>query len=109
MKRARAGGREALRRHPAPGAKSKLNPTQIAALPNLLARGAEAYGFRGKVWTHPRIAALIKQKIGVKYHDNHIPRILKKIGWSRQKPRRRATQRDEALLLVCDKKIGLPL
>ncbi len=98
MKRAREGGQEALRRHPAPGAKSKLKPEQIAELPNVLAQGAEAYGFRGKVWTHPRIAAVIKQKFGVKYHDNHIPRLLKKIGWSRQKPRRRATQRDEAAI-----------
>jgi transposase len=98
MKRAREGGVEALRRHPAPGAKSKLTPEQLTELPDLLARGAEAYSFRGNVWTHPRIAAVIKQEWGVKYHPNHIPRILHKIGWSCQKPRRRATQRDEAAI-----------
>jgi transposase len=98
IQRAREGGVEALHRHPAPGAKSKLIPKQLAELPNLLARGAEAYGFRGNVWTHPRIVAIIKQVFGVKYHPNHIPRILYKIGWTRQKPRRRATQRDEAAI-----------
>src|SRR5579863_3860077 len=71
VKRAREGGVDALRRHPASGARSKLNPDQIAELPSVLAQGAEAYGFRGKVWTHPRISAVIKQKFGVKYHDNH--------------------------------------
>lgn len=89
---------EALRSHPALGAKSRLTPEQLAGLPSLLARGAEAYGFRGNVWTYPRIAAVIKQVLGVKYYPNHIPRILHKIGWSRQKPRRRATQRDEAVI-----------
>lgn len=98
MKRGREGGPDALRRHPAPGATSKLTPEQFAELPTLLARGAEAYGFRGNVWTHPRIAAVIRQEFGVKYHDNHMTRILHKLGWSRQKPHRRATQRDETAI-----------
>ena len=95
VKRAREGGMEALQRHPAPGAQSKLSPKQLEQLPEFLKCGAEAYGFRGNVWTHARVAAVIYKKYGVKYHENHIPRILRKIGWTRQKPRRRATQRNE--------------
>lgn len=98
VKRVREGGIEALQRHPAPGATPKLSAAQLEKLPDVLARGATRYGFRGKVWTHPRIAAVIKQEFGVQYHANHIPRLLKKIGWSRQKPRRRATQRNEAII-----------
>jgi transposase len=98
LKRGREGGMEALRRHPAPGAPSKLSSEQAEKLPQLLSRGAEAYGFRGKVWTHARIAAVIQHEFSVKYHANHIARILRKIGWSRQKPRRRATQRDEVAI-----------
>jgi transposase len=98
VKRAREGAREALRRHPAPGAASKLNPEQVEKLPELLSRGAEAYGFRGDVWTHPRIAAVIQAEFGVKYHDHHIPRLLAKIRWTRQKPRRRTSQRNEAAI-----------
>ncbi len=79
VKRVREGGVEALLHHPAPGAKSKLTSAQLAALPKLLARGAEAYDFRGQVWTHPRIAKVIQEKMGVHYHPNHIPRLLKKI------------------------------
>jgi transposase len=98
VKRAHEGGIDALRRHPAPGAKSKLTPAQLAALPNLLAGGAEAYGFRGQVWTHPRIAKVIQEKMGVHYHPNHLPRLLKKVQWTRQKPRRRASQRNEVAI-----------
>ena len=94
VKRAREGGVEALDHHPAPGAQRK----QLAELPTLWKRGAEAFGVRGNVRTYPRMAAVIKRNFGVKYPENHMPRMLKKIGWSRQKPRRRATQRDEAAL-----------
>lgn len=97
-KRGREGGIEALRRQPAPGAASKLRSEQLAQLPELLSRGAEAYGFLGNVWTHARIAAVINETFGVKYHENHIPRLLDKIGWTRQKPKRRATQRNEVAI-----------
>jgi transposase len=68
---------------------------QFAKLPEVLGRGAEAYGYRGNVWTYERVAAVIAQEFGVKYHPDHMNFILKKIGWSRQKPRKRAAQRDE--------------
>src|SRR5947207_9328822 len=42
VKRAREGGREALRRHPAPGARSKLSPEQVGQLPTLLSRGGRS-------------------------------------------------------------------
>jgi transposase len=95
MKRSREGGREALLRHKAPGAASKLSSKQLAELPEILSQGAQSYGFRGEVWTHPRIAKVIQEIMDVKYHPNHIPRILKKIKWTRQKPRQRASQRNE--------------
>src|SRR5688572_11821549 len=51
LARGRAGGIEALRRRPALGPPPKLTEAQRAALPSLLAAGAEAFGFRGEVWT----------------------------------------------------------
>jgi transposase len=95
LKRARAGGVEALRRHPAPGPTPKLTETQRAGLPDILARGAEAYGFIGQVWTTKRVAAVIKRRFGVSYHPAHISRLLRQEGLSVQKPIRRASQRDE--------------
>ena len=53
---ARRGGSEALRSHPAPGAKPRLTAAQKNLIPEFLWHGAEAYGFRGEVWTCARIA-----------------------------------------------------
>src|SRR5438105_13571417 len=51
LKRALTGGVEALRNRVRPGPTPKLTPEQRARIPDLLARGAEAYGFAGDVWT----------------------------------------------------------
>ena len=98
MTRARAGGVEALRRCPAPGPTPKLTAAERARIPLLLARGAEAFGFRGEVWTARRVATMITREFGVRYHPNHVGKLLRAAGWSPQKPLRRATQRDEAAI-----------
>lgn len=98
MKRARAGGPETLRHRPHPGAARRLAPEQLARLPELLHRGAEAYGFRGQVWTRGRIAAVIPLEFGVSSHPVHVGRLLKAPRWSPQQPARRARQRDEAAM-----------
>src|SRR5260221_7430821 len=64
-KRAREGGPEALRRRPAPGPRPKLTGEQTQHLLAILARGAEAYQFRGDVWTTHRVARVIRQEFGV--------------------------------------------
>ena len=71
---------------------------ELAALPALLAAGAEAFGFRGEVWTTKRVAAVIAVRFGVRYHPAHISRLLRAIGWSPQQPIQRATQRDAAAI-----------
>jgi transposase len=96
LTRARAGGRAALRHCPPPGATPRLTPAQRAAIPDLLARGAEAHGFIGQVWTTRRVAVVIQRAFGVGYHPAHVSRLLRQIGWTLQKPVRRASQRDEA-------------
>ena len=96
MKRAREeGGKEALRKRPSPGAPPRLSADQRAKLPGLLEKGAVAHGFRGEVWTCQRVAQLIKREFGVGYHPAHVSRILKKLGFSLQKPDRLGDQRDE--------------
>jgi transposase len=95
LSRARKEGRDSLRAPPIPGRPRTLSPDELARLPDFLLRGAEAYGFRGQVWTLARVAAVIKAEFGVSYHPDHCSRLLKEIGWSCQKPIRRATQRDE--------------
>src|SRR3954451_5981346 len=78
MKRAREGGAEALVHQAPPGADSKLSAEQLARLPDLLARGAEAYGFAGAVWTRARVRHVIQAVFGVNYHVDHMSYLLKK-------------------------------
>jgi transposase len=98
MPRARAAGSEALRHRSPSGAPRRLAAEQLTPLPELLPRGAEAYGFRGQVWPCGRIAAVIRLKCGVSYHPVHVGRVLKALRWSPQKPARRARQRDEGAM-----------
>lgn len=98
MKRATEEGPEALRSRRGGGPKPRLSAEQLSRLPDLLNQGAEHLGFRGDVWTQPRVAKLIEREFGVAYHPSHVGRILKAIKWSRQKPVTRASQRDEVVI-----------
>ncbi len=95
MKRATDEGVEGLRHKPPPGATPRLSEDERARLPELLARGAEAHGFRGEVWTCERVAKVIRREFGVSYHPAHVSRLLKALRRSLQKPECRANQRDE--------------
>ena len=95
LRRARDAGVEALRSHPAPGPQPKLTATQKAWIPELLWHGPESYGFRGEVWTCARVARVVEEEFGVRYHKDHVGRLLKELRWTPQVPIKRATQRDE--------------
>jgi transposase len=96
VKRGKEGGEAALRERPKSGAPLRLSQVDREKLPELLARGAESFGFRGELWTCSRVAQVIQREFGVKYHPAHVSRILKELGWTPQKPIRRAKQRKEA-------------
>src|SRR6478736_6670055 len=98
MRRGREGGEEALKSRPRPGAEPKLRAEQRAQIPVLLARGAEAFGFRGDVWTAKRVATVIRKEFEVRYHPSHVGKLLRAAGWSVQRPIQRASQRNEAAI-----------
>jgi transposase len=93
--RQREQGVEGLRHKPPPGATPRLSEDQRARVPELLAQGAQAHGFRGEAWTCERVAIVIRREFGVSYHPAHVSRLLKTLRHSLQKPQRRANQRDE--------------
>jgi transposase len=95
LARARDGGPEALRARSAPGQRPRLSPAQRQLIPELLWHGPEAYGFRGQVWTCARIARVIEEEFGVRYHKDHVGRLLRGLRWTPQQPIKRAIQRDD--------------
>jgi transposase len=98
LAQARRAGPKALKQRPRSGRPPRLSPAQQAQVPALLSQGATAFGFRGDRWTRQRVAEVIRRTFGVRYHPAHISRLLDRWGWSRQKPIRRARQRDEAAI-----------
>ncbi len=88
-------GEERLQARPRTGRPSELTFEQKQHIPDLLSHGAESYGFRGAVWTCPRIRKIIEWEFGVTYHRSHVARLLKELKWTPQQPIERAIQRDE--------------
>lgn len=87
------------------GAPSKLSDKQRGLLIGHLLRGAQAHGFSTDLWTAPRVQRLIREQFGIEYHVNYIPTLLKTLGFTPQKPERRARERNEGEIahwLACD-------
>lgn len=89
------GGNAALRVRFSPGRPPKLDMRQRRRLVTLLLKGAMAHGYRTEIWTTARVAALIRKTFGVRYHRDHVGRLLHALGFSHQKPERRAVERNE--------------
>ncbi|RMD66973.1 IS630 family transposase [Candidatus Parcubacteria bacterium] len=92
------GGLEALKAKPHPGRPPRLTAEQKRELADILRKGPLAAGFPTDLWTLKRVALVIERRFGVKYHPGHVWRILRGMGWSAQKPERRARERDEAAI-----------
>ncbi len=88
--RAIAGnGVESLRKRRATGRPSRLTVEQQADVAGMYAAGARAQGFSNDRWTTARLAKAIHQKFGVRYDEDHVGRIMHKLGL-RERRRRRA-------------------
>lgn len=61
----------------------------------LLLKGAPAHGYGTHLWTLPRVAEVIERHFGVSYHPHHVWRVLRQMGWSCQKPERKAREADD--------------
>lgn len=97
-------GTKGIKAKPVPGRPSKLDNNGCKKLERILLKGAKAAGYTTDLWTCPRVAAMIRKHLGVRYHVDHIGRILRSLGWTPQKPERRAKERDEARILGWIKK-----
>jgi transposase len=81
---------------PQPGPTPGLSGALLRRLEALLAQGAKAHGWHNELWTAARAARLIERHFGRRYHPEHVRKVLKhRLGWTSQKPRRRARERDD--------------
>lgn len=90
-----AKGRSGLKKAGRAGRKPRLSENDLAKLERALERGPEALGYANELWTTGRVAELIEQEFGITYHSAHVWRILRRMGWSCQRPTGRAIERNE--------------
>ena len=88
-------GKAGLQARKRPGRPPKLSQDQRAELAAILSEGAQAYGYDTELWTLARIARVINEQFGVHYHVRYVWWLMRSLGWSCQKPQKRALERDE--------------
>lgn len=89
------GGIEALRAVGGRGRPAQLDAGQLEALRRSLLESPTEHGFGTELWTLKRVRMLIERMFGVSYSEVHVWRILGALGFSNQKPERRAIERNE--------------
>jgi transposase len=89
-----AEGADGLKPRKAPGREPRLSDEQLSELATLIEAGPQSAGYLTGVWTGPMIGDLIHCRYGVKYHNHYVPRLLHKLGFSVQRPRKRLARAD---------------
>lgn len=88
---------QAWRRRPL-GKPGALTTADKGKLSKLLLKGAVVNGFPTELWTLARVGKLIAREFGPSYSNVHVMRLLHELGFSCQKPEKRAIQRNEAAI-----------
>ena len=87
-------GPDALAAQPHPHRPPQLTDAQLKTLEELLCQGALAHGWPNALWTTARVAEVIYRTFRIRFHHDHVGRFLReRLGWSSQKPQRRARER----------------
>ena len=103
-----SGGRAALAGAGRAGRLPRLSDEQVAEVEQALLEGPRANGFDTDLWTLARVADVIEKLTGVRYSQTQTWEILRhRLGWTRQRPARRALERDEEAIATWIKTTGL--
>ena len=96
-------GEKGLRQAGRAGRLPRLGSAEKARLEKRLEQGPERLGYETSLWTSERVAQMIREEFGVRYHPGHVWKILVSLGWSCQRPVGRALARDEEAIRVWKK------
>ena len=78
-----------------PGRESRLNDAQEAQLIDILLGGPLNAGFHNDLWTCRRVGQVIENRFGIRYHPDHVRKVLHRLGLSCQMPDQKAREQDE--------------
>ncbi len=91
-------GLDALRYMSKGGRPARLGVEELSRLQVALLEGPTAHGFGTPLWTLKRVRLFIERQFGVRYSEVHVWRLLGQLGFSSQKPERRALERDDVAI-----------
>lgn len=92
-------GSEGLKAKPIPGAPTKVNAKQMAKLAKIIReRNPLQMKFEYALWTLAIIRELIRRDFGVKLSEVSVGRLMKRLGFTPQRPLYRAWQQDPVLV-----------
>lgn len=100
----RRDGPKGLKSTHALGRRPRLTDRQWDRVEAKLQNGPRRCGYRTDLWTLGRVSEVIEVTTGVHYHPGHVWRLLRRRGWSLQRPTTRARERDEARIVEWMKK-----
>ncbi len=89
-------GWEALLEGHRSGRPKELTSAQVVQLDGIIDSGPVAYGLSSGVWTSPMIGRVIQEEFSVNYHAGHVRKLLKGMGFSVQRPRRKLAKANQA-------------
>jgi len=93
------GGEKALKAKPIPGKPPKLDGKQMQKLARIIrTRNPLQLKFEYALWTLAMVRVLIRREFGVRLSEVSVGRLLKRLGFSPQRPLYRAWQQDPALV-----------
>jgi transposase len=76
------------------GRPAELSLRQRERLADILDSGPVAYGLDTGIWASPVVAQVIREEFGCAYHPGHVRKLLRQLGYSRQRPTTRLVQAD---------------
>ncbi len=88
-------GKEGLRPRPSPGRPPGLSDRQKQKLVRMLLAGPLEAGYSTDLWTLKRIGQVIQRHFGLRYGMANLWKLMRALGWSRQKPETKARERNE--------------
>jgi transposase len=94
------GGAGALNGKGRAGRLASIDAKELKDVERAILKGPLSHGYKTDMWTLQRVAEVIEKQTGVLYHPGHVWKILRQLGFSRQRPARRAIERDDEKILT---------
>jgi len=78
------------------GRNPKISVEKKEKLYDLIESGPVSYGFNSGVWTSSMVTNVISDEFNISYHPGHVRKLLKKMGFSVQRPTLELINKDPA-------------